>query len=228
MPAKTAVLASVIAFAALVGCGNDDDQASAPITTLPATTSTTRSADALRAALLSPADVPGAKASTPSPDDLDLSACFPGNPLGAKTDPGEIDSPDLELTQGAVERSYSSSARQATQEQAAAFVATFLSPAGSECVLNAIKVEIAGGRTDSQIDLSGLKGSASKAAVGDAGGTLAVRGLLRSGARSAGAEADLLVFHKGPVVVLLLAGAINGPVVPNQAVELGQKIAGRL
>lgn len=223
---RTAVAAAaLLAVAALAGCGGDEEPKVSATSVAPVT-ATTRPAAALRAALLSAPDLPGATESTASPDDLDLAACFPGNPLGAKADPNEVDSPDFDLTQRGVERSYSSSARQATPEQASAFVAALLTPAGTECVLNAIKAAI--NEEPPAADVSGLKATATKAAVGDGGATVAVRGVIKGEGRSARIEADMVAFAKGPVVVLITASAIDGAVVPDQGVELAQKVAGRL
>ena len=108
-------------------------------TTTVAATTTNRSAASTKAALQA-SDVPGSTESPAAEGDTDVSACFPGNPFGAKVDPNEVDSPDLEITQGAVQRTYSSSARVGTPDQARAFVTTLASSEGSACVLKAFKL----------------------------------------------------------------------------------------
>lgn len=228
MRTRRAVLVTSIALAVLAGCGGDDGPKVSATSVVP-TTATTRPAAALRAALLTAADVPGSKEDkepTKPEDQLDLAACFPGNPLGAKNDPNEVTSPDFDLTQRSVERTYSTSARQATPQQAAAFVATLLTPAGTDCVLNAIKAEI--NEEPPPADLSGLKATSTIAAIADGGATVAVRGVLKGEGRSVRIEADMVAFSKGGVLVLLTASAAGGGVIPNQGVELAQKVAARL
>ena len=225
--------ALLTALVLLAGCGGDDEtssstttsQAAATSTTV-AATSTTRSPDALKAALLTQADVPGSTVSTSPPSDADFSACFPGNPLGGKDFPNEVESPDLELTQGTVQRQYTSGARQATPDQARDFVTTFSSEPGSQCVLNAFKTFISS--PPNPLDASGLTAKVSSASIADAGGVLSISGNLKSGAESVPIAADLVAFRKGPIVVLLSVGSVQGPTAPGQAVELAQKIAGRL
>lgn len=236
---RTLAAAALTALALLAGCGGGDTSSPTPTTaagsgttssvaatTTVAATSTTRSADSLKAALLQPADVPGATAAAATDGDADLSACFPGNPLGAKTDPGEVDSPDLSLTQGSLERTYSSSARVATPEQAKSFVATFGSATGSSCVLEAFKATLAA--PPNPVDASGLTGKASSAAVADGGSMLAVSGTITAQGNPAPIAVELVVFQKGSVVVLLSAGAFGGALQPGQALELARTVAGRL
>lgn len=215
---------SLSALVLLAGCKADEAKVSS--TSLLAT-STTVSSAVLKAALLMPADVPGSTVSTTPPDDLDVSACFPGNPLGAKGDPAQVASPDLELTKGKTDLTYSSSARSATVEQATSFVTTFRSPAGSACVLSVVK-SVINDPNPPKVDASGLTGTPSDAAVADGGALLAVRGNIKGRAGGFPVDAEMVAFRKGSVVVLLSAGALGGPKVPGQALALAQKIAGRL
>jgi hypothetical protein len=231
---------SLTALALLAGCGGDKTSTvTAPTattasgsgtttSTAPATTATTRGAAALKAALLTAADVPGSTVSTSTSTDSDFSGCFPGNPLGVKTDPNEVKGPDLELVDGTVQRQYGSSARGATTEQATAFVTTFATQAGSACVLQAFKSSITSDPTTSTLDPSGLTGSGKNAAVADGGAVLTVAGNLVGPDGPVPVSIDLLAFRKGSTVILLSVGAVQGPPVPNQSIELAQKIAGRL
>jgi len=161
-------------------------------------------AEALTAALLSPADVPESTSSAASPDRADISACFPGNPLGSTANPTEVQGPDLSLGDASgVQRQYSSSARKATPEQAAAFVSTFASPTGSACALDAYKAAINNDPKPPKFDAASLTGPTTTAAVGDGGAVLSVGG-------------SLTVVNLG------------GPRLPGQAVDLATRIAGRL
>jgi len=220
--------ATLTALALLAGCG-DDGGSSSPSTTAGGASPSTKSADAIKAALLTPADVPGSTVSTSaSSDDADFSACFPGNPLGGKAFPNEVEVPELELSDGAVQRQYSSGARQATEAQAREFVTTFGSESGSQCVLNAFKSFISNDPSPPQLDPSGLTAKVSDVPVADDGALLNISGNLTSGAQATPIAVDLLAFRKGGIVVLMSAGAVQGPLVPGQAVQLAQKIAGRL
>jgi hypothetical protein len=231
--------ASVSALLLLAGCGGDDDSptasgttvagagttTAAPTTTVPATT-TTVSAAALKAALLQPTDIPGATGSAPTPDDADLSACFPGNPIGAKTVPSEVDSQDYEITVAGVSRNYSSSARVGTPEQAKSFATTFGTAAGSACALNAFKAQIAA--PPNPADASGLTGKASTVPVGDAGSVMNVTGTIAAGGETTPLTIELYAIAKGSVVVFLTFGAIGGSLPPGEGLELAKKIVGRL
>lgn len=64
--------------------------------------------------------------------------------------------------------------------------------------------------------------------IGDGGAVLSIRGSLKAEGSSIKADADHVTFHKGGIVVFLLAGAQGGPVVSGQGVELAQKVAARL
>jgi len=179
--------------------------------------------------LLSPADVPGSTPSPASSGSADLSACFPGNPLGAKADPSQVTGPDLSVTDAsAVEHQYGSSARQATPEQVTAFLSAFASPAGSACALNAYKAAITDNPKPPKFDASGLTGPVTVVAVGDGGVVLALSGDLVTDGNTVPALFDLLLFRKGSLLVSLSASTLGGPAVPGQAVELGSKIAARL
>jgi len=207
------------------------DTTKAPASTLPPTTTTTISPAVLKAALLTPADVPGSKVSTspPSTDNTDLSACFPGNPLGAKNDPSEVNGPDLELTQRLVGRGYSSNAQTATPEQGAAFVTTLATPEGAACVLAAMKKEIADDPSPPRADPSGLTATSKAVAIADGGAVLTLKGnIAYDNKKVVAVEVELIAFRKGGVVVFMDADAFMGPVVPGQGVALAQKIASRL
>jgi len=229
---KLLAAASFAALVALAGCSSGTSSTTsttaASTTALPATTSTTKSAAAITAALLVAADVPGATSSPPSPDSSDVSACFPGNPLGSKTDPNEVKGPDLQLTEGGMQRNYGSSARQATPKEAADFIATFASPSGSACALNAFKTSITNDPKPPKVDASGLAGTVTTAAVGDGGAVLTLTGNLMSEGNMIPAAVDLLFFHKGSVVVAVSTATFGGPNLPGQAVELANKVNGRL
>jgi hypothetical protein len=219
---RTLAAVALAAAALLAGCGSDDESSS------PTTAATTKSPEALKAALLSPADVPGSTVSTSPGTDADLSACFPGNPLGGKDFPGEVEGPDLELTEGDVQRQYGSSLRQATEDQAKEFVSTFSSEKGSQCVLNSFKTAISSDPSPPKLDPSGLTGKVADASVADDGAVLTVSGNLTAGGQSVPIGVELLAFRKGSTVVLMSAGAVQGPAKRGQAVELAQKVAGRL
>lgn len=231
---------SLTALALLGGCASDKTSTvTAPTvtttagsgtttSTAPATTATTKGAAAVKEALLTPADIPGSTVSTSPSSDSDFSGCFPGNPLGVKTDPNEVKGPDLELVDGTVQRQYGSSARAATTEQATAFVTTFGTQAGSACVLQAFKSSLANDPSTASLNPSGLMGSVKTAAVADGGAVLTVAGSLVGPDGPVPVSIDLLAFRKGSTVILLSAGAVLGAAVPNQSVELAQKVAGRL
>ena len=232
---RTVAVASLTALALLAGCGGDDTSSTTPtsggagVTTsssVAPTTATTSSPEALMTSLLQPDDVPGATATKPEQQDADLSACFPGNPIGAKTDPSEVDSPEFNLIEGEVRRNYSSTTRVATPEQVKAFVTTFGSASGSGCVLTAIKAVL--GAPPNPVDVSGLTGSASPAAVADGGAQLAITGDVVAGGKTIPLTVDVLVFQKGSAVVFLYVAALGGPPLPGQTLELARKIAGRL
>lgn len=227
---RTIVAATLTAFAFLGGCSSGDSAATTTTAvTQPATTVTTKPVAALQAALLSPADVPGSTGTPPGPDMSDLSACFPGNPLGAKTDPNEAKGQDLSLADpSGVQRQYSASARQGTTEQATAFVTTFASPTGSACAVNAFKAAFSNDPKPPKLDASGLSGTATTAAVADGGTLLTLTGNLTADGTPVPAGVDLVVFHRGPIVVLLSVATIGGPNVTGQAVELANTMAGRL
>lgn len=225
---KSIAAASLLAIAYLGGCSSSDTQTSTT-TTLPPTTTTTKTVASVKAALLTPADVPGSTGADPSLDSSDLSACFPGNPLGAKTDPNEAKGQDLSLSEpSGVEHQYGSSARQATPEQATAFVNTFASPSGSACALNAFKSGISSDPKGPKTDASGLSGTATTAAVGEGGAVLALSGNITVNGTTVPVAIDLVVFHKATVVVLVSAGTYGGPATAGQGVDLANKVAGRL
>lgn len=218
-----AAVASAVAL--LGGCGGEPEPPppqAATVTTPP----TVRALAAVKAALLSPADIPGSKP-VANAGKTDVSTCFPDNPLGMPSNPFEVVGPDLSLVQGKVERTYGSSATQAGPKQAAAYVATFASPTGSACLINVIKTAIAG-RQGSKTDASALTGTVKPAAVGEAGALLSVRGNLKVSGASVPLAFDLLTFHVGSLMVLVSASALRGPAVANQAVDLGKKVASRL
>jgi len=191
-------------------------------------TSTTISASVLKAALLTPADVPGATLDPESSAGLDASACFPGNPLGARTYPDEVDSRDLEVIQGKLLRTFASNARPATPAQAKEFVQVSATPGGSACLISAIKAFLSSDPKPPKVDPSGLTGTATSEAIADGGAVLAVRGNLISQGRKLKVEADTVVFSKGAVLISVDTGAIDGSVVPGQALDLARRIAGRL
>ncbi len=235
--------ASLTALLLLGACGGDDSPSSpsttaggrgtttssaAATTTSTGTAATSKSGEALRAALLTVADVPGATVATSSPNDFDLSTCVSGNTFAAKSDPSEVKSPGLELTEGAVNRQFGSKARQGTPEQAKAFVTAFASPSVSACVLDAFKAFVGQDPTPPKVDASGLTGTATAAAVADGGGVLSIKGDLKVGTDVASVDSDLLVFQKGSVVVFVSVSAVGGPKAPGKSLELARKIAGRL
>lgn len=172
------------------------------------------------------ADLPGS-ARAPAAKETDIGSCFPGNPVAAKGNPNQAVGPTLRIVQGRVQRTYSSSATDAGPKQAADYVATFSSPAGSACLINAIKTAI-GSRAGPKTDAAGLTGSVKPLAVADGGAVLAVRGNLKVNGSPLPAAVELVVFRKGQVVVLVSAGAIGGPIVANQAADLARRLAGRL
>lgn len=220
-------VASLSAIAGLAGCGGGGSSSdSTTVASGPATTSPVKAAEAFRGALLDVTDVPGA---TPAPParSTDFAACFPGNPVGAMNNPNVVVGRSLGIVQGRVQRSYGSSVIVAGPKQAAAYVATFASAAGSACLVNAIKKAVSA-QSATKADPSALTGTVKAAAVGDAGAVLAVKGNLKVNGSASPAAFDLLAFHKGPVVVVLFAVASGGAAVPGQIVGLAQKVAGRL
>ncbi len=241
MGTSRTIAAALSALAVLGACGGASPQeplttvATRPTTTLRttttvATTTTTlpKPPEVLKAALLTPADVPGTTASPAVPEADDPTACFPGNPLAVKTDPSEVLGADLEVNQGGNVRGYGSSYRQATPERASAYVAAFATPAGSACRLGTFKASLNADPEPPKVDASGLTGSAVPVDVADGGAVLTVAGdvISQDGPMSVGFE--LLVFRKGGAVFFLKAEASRGPVVPGQSVELARKMASRL
>jgi hypothetical protein len=221
----------------LSGCGGDDDPSAAPTTTSPVTTAAqtsttagppttfaTRSADALKAALLTPADVPGSKALTGLPADVDLSSCVPNNPLAAKSDPNEVKAPGIQNIDAGGQRRYVVKVRQASPEQAKAFVATWATPAGSACITEVHKAGLKS--TSAKADVSGLKGSGTTASVGDAGAVVTITGRVTGDGAPADVKIDLLVFQKGAAVVFL--SVLGGPSGGAETLDLARKVAGRL
>jgi hypothetical protein len=172
------------------------------------------------------ADIPGS-ARAPAAKETEIGACFPGNPVAAKGNPNQAVGPALAVASGKVQRTYSSSATDAGPKQAAAYVATFASPAGSACLVSAIKTAI-GARAGAKADAAGLTGGVKALAVADGGAILSVKGTLKVNGSSVPAAVDLVAFHKGQVVVLLSAGALGGGAVPGQAADLARRLAGRL
>jgi len=228
---RTIAAASLTALLLLGGCGGDDSESASSTTvgattTTVAVTTTTRSAGSLRAALLRASDVPGSTESPSEEGDADLRACFPGNPLGIPKDPKTVSSPDLDLTDGDIRRNFTSSARAATPQQAEDYVTTFGSRAGSACVLEAFKADLAA--PPDPVDASDLTGRPSSVAVGDKGSLVTITGSLAAGTETVPLNVELLVFHKDEVVVFLTAAAFAGPLVPGQGLELAEKVAGRL
>lgn len=229
---RTLAIASLAALALLAGCRGDGTPSSGATTTSRGATTTTvavrsppLSPEALKATLLQPTDVPGTTATAPEQQDADLSACFPGNPLGAKTDPTEADGPELNRIEGDVRRNYSSTTRVAAPDQVKAFVTTFGSASGAACVVNAIKAVL--GAPPNPVDVSGLTGQVAPAAVGDGGAQLAITGNVVAQGKTIPLTFDVLVFSKGSSVVFLYVGALGGPPLPGQTLELAGKIAGR-
>lgn len=221
----------LVGLAVLCSCGNGEQPAQPSTTAIAVTTSTTASPERLRAALLVAGDVPGSKPTPDSADPadvVDLSACFPGNPMGARSVPNEVQTPDLALIEGRVERNYTSAAWQGPPDQARAYVETFSSSAGSICVLNEFKSFLTAGSAGAEADSFGLSGTVTNVAIGDRGALLPISGGFRNGKTSVQLGFDLLVFQKGPVLVFLIAGSFQGPTTPGQAVELARKIFGRL
>lgn len=238
---RTTFAAALTVLVILGGCGSDSPSsapsksAAAPTATTVATTTTTlKPPGAIKAALLTPTDVRGAKVAAPLPDseDDELSACFPGNPIGARGDPNEVMGPDLELTQGRIDRTYGSVASQATPEQAASYVATIISPAGSACLLDLFKRAItAEARADPNpvpLDASGMTATSSAVAVADGGASFTINGLVKGAGKPFRLSVEAVTFRKGGVVVVVDVGAIGGTTVPGQALELARKVAGRL
>ncbi len=136
--------------------------------------------------------------------------------------------PSVQLTEGGAQRQFGSRARQGTPEQAKAFVATAASPAGSACMLTALRVTLSSDPNPPRIDASGLAGTGRTAAVADGGAVLAFAGTLTRGDDMVQVGVDTVVFSKGPVVVYLSATTLEGPGVSAQALELARKIAARL
>jgi len=181
---------------------------------------------ALKVALLGAADLPGAVVG-PAGRKVDLTACFPGNPAGAAENQNQAIGPAVGIVQGRVQRTYTSRAVEVGPKQAAAFVATFASAAGSACVTTVIKTAISGPLSP-KVDSSGLSGTVKPAPIADAGAVLTVKGNLKVNGTSVPVASDVAVFHKGQVVVMVTANAAGGATVANQAVDLARKIAGRL
>jgi len=226
---STAVVAGAMATIAILGgCGGDNSKPpSVSTTTVAATPATPKPTQGIRPALLSAPDIPGTTP-TMSGKTTDVSACFPGNPLGARFDPDEVVGPDLGIAQGRVQRTYSSSARLGGPRQAAAYIDTVVSAAGTACLTNLIKAAIGDQAGPPKADAAGLSGTAKPAAVADGGVVLAIRGSLKVGGAAVPLAFDLLAFHKGGLLVLVSASALRGANVPGQAVALGNKVAGRL
>jgi len=192
----------------------------------PATTSPVAVNPALKGSLLGVADVPGTAVSPAAPR-LDLGTCFPGNPAGIAANPNQVPGPTVGIVQGRVQRSYSSRAVEVGPKQAAAYVTTFASAAGSTCVTTVIKTAISA-QLGPKVDSSGLTGTAKAVAIADAGAVLSVKGNLKVNGTSVPAGSELVVFHKGQVVVTISARAVGGGTVANQAVDLARKVAARL
>lgn len=227
-------VAALSVFVVLGGCSGDDPPPPGAATTGPpapgsgaATTtaapgaSTTLSMDALKAALLTPADVPGSTPLASAPLDIDLSTCFPDNPLGARTDPAEIKAPGLQLGEGANLRRYAVRVRRATVEQARSLVASWATPAASSCVTDAYKVGL-NTAASGKADVSGLTGTGSTAPVGDGGALISIVGVVPP----VQLGIDLLAFQKGSAVVFL--SVLGGSSDPALAIDLARKVDGRL
>lgn len=178
------------------------------------------------AALLRLEDVPGSVPSPLTPGELDLSACFPDNPLGARAEPNQVTGLSLQRNDGTVVRQYRAWARQGPAEQAEALVATLASPSGSICVVDTYKRVL--GQGVAKVDTSGVTGTGKAAAVGDGGAVVGLGGQLTGDAPPVQIGLDLVVFHKGTVVVFLVAAALRGATVPGEALEVARKIDGRL
>lgn len=177
---------------------------------------------------MTPADVPASTPLPPTPGDVDLSSCLPGNPLGVRIDPNEVAGPDLEVVQGTVTREYSSAARQATPEQASAFVANLATAAGSACAVNVLKASVSSDPPPPKVDPAGLTGAVTPLAIGDGAALLALTGNLTVDVTPTPTGVELLAFRKGSVVVIVSAVAMQGPTIAGQTVELALKVAGRL
>lgn len=237
-PTWTAAVAALTAFALVAGCADDKTSTvtaptaagSATTTSVAASTTATTEVSAadLKAALLTPDDLPGATVSTAPSSDFDLATCVQGNSFAVKTDPSEVKGPGLELADGDISRSYGSKARRGTPDQAKAFVTAFGSAAGSSCVLEAFKSRLSADPTPPKVDVSGLTGTAATAAVADGGSSLSIKGTISAGTQVVPVDTELLVFQRGALVVYVSAGASGGAKIPGQALELAQKIAGRL
>ena len=232
---RNALLATLASLALAGGCSGESSSGRVTTTTSPAVatttagaTSATSSPDVVKAALLTTADVPGSQIGLSAQQNFDFSTCFPDSPFATRADPTEVKYPGLQLTEGTVNRQYGSKFRQGTPLQAKAFVTAVASPAGSACMVDAFKRSVNEETSTPKIDASALSGTGSSVAVADGGGLLSVSGQLKVGTDALFTEADLLVFQKGGVVVYVSASGIGGPKVPGQAVELAQKIAGRL
>lgn len=226
-------VAVVVAAAVLGGCsggGSSPSPTTAPTpgSGAPATAAPAPPVDTLKGALLVPDDVPGSRPAASQAKDFDYSACFPGNPLGAVSYPGEVESTDLEVLQGGVRRTFSSAVRPATAEQATEFLATLSSAAGSACVVDALKKGIAGGGPTPAVDASSLTGTASTADVADGASVLSIGGNLTTATATVPAAFNLVFFRKGSLLGVVTVGGVGGPGVPDQAVELAQKVASRL
>jgi hypothetical protein len=156
--------------------------------------------------------------------DTDLSPCFPGNPLGVKTDPAEVKGREISLTEGKVDISISSSARQAKAEDAAAFVTTLATPTGAACVKSQLEADITRGGTTAKITLT-----SSAIAIGGGGALLRLAGTFVEQGKTYATASDLVVFRKGGVVVFLVSSSSGGPLPATRRGEpLARKIAARL
>ena len=235
---RTACTAAALSVLSVLGaCSGDDAPSSAApettaspatgqgaTTTAPVGTSTTKSADVLRAALLTPADIPGSRPLTGLPAEVDLSACVPNNPFAFKSDPNEIKAPGIRSGDGASERRYVVKVRQGTAEQAKGFVAALGTPAGSACVTEVYKAGVAS--VSSRADVSALTGSATTAPVGETGTLVTITGKVTSEGQATDIRIDVLVFQKGAAVVFL--SVLGGPSGGTETLDLARKVDGRI
>lgn len=198
-------------------------------TKTPSTTTTTIPAAALKAALLTQADLPGTTIDTEpsSGGQPDFAACFPDHPIAVEGHPSQVDGPDLEVVGKKVDRGYSSSVKQASPAEARAYVAALAAPGAATCMTDAIKTFFKD-TPEADTDAAGLTGTTAVQAVGDGGAVYSIRGRLTSGGTKLRLESDTVVFYKGGLLVTVDAGAIGGAITPGQAGALAQRIAGRL
>ena len=225
----TALLIALVA----AGCGEAPPTGPAA-TTAGVTTTTLPSKAVLKAALLGPVDLPGSIAAEGTADVVATSSADPASCAGmdeegaAAADAMDVTGPDLELHDGQVLRFYSSTAGRGSLEEVTGFITQLTSPSGITCGVDVIKATMSGDVDGVKIDASGLSGTGSAVPVGDGAGIIRIRGKLKVQRQRVPVGADVIVFRKGNVAVMVMAFAARGEVVEGQAVELAQRIAGRL